>query len=76
MGPSRAGPLPDQLDKPVPGFEQFPAPFQLLDGVLDLVAGEALLHKDIDDLIDPRLAAGVVADVPDRLLDRPDDIAL
>ena len=37
--------LPDQLHQTVPGFEHLAAPPQLLDGVLDLVVGEPLLHR-------------------------------
>ncbi|MEG3057049.1 MAG: hypothetical protein RQM90_13960 [Methanoculleus sp.] len=61
---------------PCRGSSSFPAPLQLLDGILDPVAGEALLRQDIDDLIDLRLAAGLPGEIPDRLLDRSDDIAL
>ena len=60
----------------MPGLEHLAAPFQVVQGILDLVAGKPLLDQDVDDLLDPRLAAGLAGEGPDGLLYRPDDVAL
>jgi len=48
----------------------------VVQGMLDLVAGKPLLDQDVDNILDPRLAARLAGEVPDRLLYRPDDVAL